>query len=94
MVDPLAVFGPSIIHALSLSRPRGLPSQIGLPPDSDDEINEEDECPDYSGCGSDGIGYWNTLQETLFNAQAVDRSMCLGLFEDHYNADLVPSLHS
>ena len=89
---PLLLLCPSIVLTLSSPRPRGLPAEVALPPDSDDELDEEPGCADYSGCGSDGINYWNTLQTTLLNPQAVDRSTPPSLFEDHYIADVVPRL--
>ncbi|KAL8847174.1 MAG: hypothetical protein Q9221_007775 [Calogaya cf. arnoldii] len=84
----LLVLGPSLGQALSFPRPTGLPSEIGLPPDSD----SADACPNYADCSTNGHKYWNSLHETLLDPQAVDRSIPPNLFEEHYVIDVVPSL--
>ena len=53
--------------------------------------NDDDVCPDYKTCSSNGLKYWNTLLNTLSQAQPVDRTDGLAKFQQYYDAEMLLS---
>ena len=52
------------------------------------EHQEDDEvCDDYATCSERGLGYWNALHTTLFNAQPSDRTDGYNIFHTYYETE-------
>ncbi|KAL8787071.1 MAG: hypothetical protein Q9213_002413 [Squamulea squamosa] len=78
------VVAPLFVQALSNIKPRV----------AGNEQEDNDVCLTYKSCSEKGLGYWNKLHTTLFQAQqgqVIDRDE-LDLFEDHYVAKYESSM--
>ncbi|KAL8662198.1 MAG: hypothetical protein Q9168_008297, partial [Polycauliona sp. 1 TL-2023] len=61
---PFVVSLPLLVQAFPAIDPRG----VETVPE-----NESDVCDNYSSCSIKGLGYWNSLHDTLKDPQSVDR---------------------
>lgn len=73
------ILAPLLVQPLSIVKPRGLTA----PPEGNN--NESDVCQEYKVCSQKGLGYWNTLQTTLFEAKAADRND-KAIFDQYYHS--------
>ncbi|KAL8948198.1 MAG: hypothetical protein Q9222_005589 [Ikaeria aurantiellina] len=53
-------------------------------PPQGDAQSDDDFCPSYARCGSNGLKYWNMLQTTIGQVAPVDRTDGLPIFTSHY----------
>ncbi|KAL8716942.1 MAG: hypothetical protein Q9225_005768, partial [Loekoesia sp. 1 TL-2023] len=52
--------------------------------------NDDDVCPDYKTCSSNGRKYWETLQNTISQVSPTDRTDGKPLFDTLYESETIP----
>ncbi|KAL8664441.1 MAG: hypothetical protein Q9202_002991 [Teloschistes flavicans] len=67
-----------------LTSPVGSAKPSGAP--KGDGPNDDAPCTTYAACGPPGLHHWNTLQTTLSQANPVDRTDGLAIFQQYYAA--------
>ena len=50
----------------------------------------DDVCPDYKTCSSNGHQYWQTLQQTISQASPVDRTDGKAIYDAQYQSETIP----